>query len=103
MPMIGDLADSLRIDTANYERGLNASIDQLQKLKANARPLCPTCQKPCSVVNTSADSEFRKRYLGCRRCGYRYHTPQIVPASEAPKQPGPGWSPYGHYSMNRRN
>lgn len=103
MPLIGDLADSLHVDAATFERGLNAAVGQLQKLQANVRPLCPTCQKPFAVLNTGVDEEFRKRYIGCRRCGIRHPIPEIIPASEAPKQPGPGWSPYGHYSINRRN
>lgn len=45
------------------------------------RPVC-RCGKPCVAVGSRPDAALRIRYLGCRVCGFRASTPEVVDITE---------------------
>jgi hypothetical protein len=53
----------------------------------NSGDTCPACYRLLQVVNTIVIGASRKRYIGCRSCGYRPpNNVQVVPLEHAPRR-----------------
>ena len=64
---------------------------------------CPRCDAVLQVVNTKIVLSTRRRYIGCRNCGFRPpQDPFTVPLSEAPKQRTRAWQKECYSSPQRR-
>ena len=50
---------------------------------------CPTCGKRIVVTHTAPIGESRRRYYGCRSCGYRAGK-TIIPLEYAPRRVATG-------------
>lgn len=58
----------------------------------NAGDPCPNCKAFLNVVTTRIIEGTRKRYIGCRACGYAPEdNVRTVPLAQAPRQPQRHW------------
>ncbi|MDE2022397.1 MAG: hypothetical protein KGI71_05815 [Patescibacteria group bacterium] len=69
----------------------NGNVEMLPR-RATSGDACPKCKGVLQVVNTRVIGATRRRYIGCRGCGFRPdQPPQTLPLAEAPRQQPKRW------------